>query len=97
MEHAVVYLRQRKGETTESLLSSADIYLSNVKNNYLIKDIIFDSFMDRSQLDNFINTITKGFDVLIVDHYFEDEFDLNMINEISRIENFRIKYFIRYG
>lgn len=95
MENAVIYLRQKEMESTENLLSSADTYISKLKQKYIIKNVLFESYNDTSQLDNFINSTPKNIDVFIMDYLFKDEFNLTVLNEISKLENFRIEYIKR--
>lgn len=95
MENAVIYLRQKEMESTENLLSSADTYISKLKQKYIIKNVLFESYNDTSQLDNFINSTPKNIDVFIMHYLFKDEFNLTVLNEISKLENFRIEYIKR--
>ncbi|WP_044338711.1 hypothetical protein [Rossellomorea aquimaris] len=95
MKHAVIYLRQNKKESIEELLESADKYIADLKNQYKIINVFFDNFNDRSNLDNFLNSAPNKFDIIIIDHIIEDEFDLKLIKELSRMEKFQVVYLIR--
>ncbi len=91
----MIYLRQNKTESIDDLLNSADIYIANLKVKYKIINVIVDNNNDRSQLDNFLNSPFMNFDIFVVDHNIADEFDLKIINELSRMENFRVEFLMR--
>jgi len=92
MEQAVIYLKQSGSESLEILLTSTKSYISKLKDEYIIKNVLFDSFNDTYQLDNFINSTSKKLDVFIIDHLINDEFNLTVLKEVSKMENFRIEY-----
>jgi hypothetical protein len=92
LENSIIYFRQKESESLEDFMKKSDIFISNIKHLYTIKAVFADSHNDRSQLYSFINSPPKSIDVLIIDHYITDEFDQRLLDEISRMENFRIEY-----
>lgn len=95
METAIIYIKQKELESMESLLSSTKTYINKLRDNYIIKNVLLENYNETIQLDKFINMTPKNIDVFIVDHFLQDEFSLIVLNEISNLENFRIKYIKR--
>ncbi|MFC5465956.1 hypothetical protein [Lederbergia graminis] len=95
MEIAVIYLRQKENESVENFLISSDKFILSLKKKYIVITIIADYYNENGQLYNFINSTKKNLDVLILDHLLNDEFDIRLIKEVARMENFRVDFIKR--
>lgn len=95
MERVVIYLQQRVSESLENFIKNIENHLEDIKQKYIIVDIIIDSYRDNSNLYNFVNNPPEDFDSLILEIIPEDHFDQMLLSELARARNFAINYITR--
>ncbi|ATH94645.1 hypothetical protein [Bacillus glycinifermentans] len=92
MTNIVIYYRRKKEESVEKSVENVNKLIQYFENFYTIKGIFLDDHDDRNQFNELLNFPLKEIDILYTNHYFDDEFDNQLINQLSKAEHFSVKY-----
>jgi hypothetical protein len=64
-----------------------------MEENHNIRGVFLETFNDRSELANLINSNLAKIDLLYLNNPIADEFYHRLLHEISRTEGFTIEFF----
>ncbi|MCY8491013.1 hypothetical protein [Bacillus atrophaeus] len=92
MKYIVIYYRRKKEESVEKSVENINKLINNFGTSHTIKGVFLDDHNDRNQFNELLNFPLKDIDILYTNHYFDDEFDYQLIKQISKAEQFNVKY-----
>ncbi|QBZ23979.1 hypothetical protein [Bacillus cereus] len=93
MSKTVLYYRQQKNESVENSIENVKKLIKNLETTHKILGVFLDSYNDQNQLNEMLNFPLQEIDLLYTNHCFDDEFDNQLINQLSKAEQFSVKYF----
>jgi hypothetical protein len=92
MPKVVIYYRQQKYESVESSIEKVEAVINHLETSHTIIGVFLDSYNDRNQLNELLNSPMDKIDILYINQSFDDEFDSKLINLLSKAEQFSVKY-----
>ncbi|HDR7276606.1 TPA: hypothetical protein QCX06_004188 [Bacillus paranthracis] len=95
MENVVIYYQQKQNEPTEQAIHYINTLIKRLENHFFIKGVYIDQFENRNEFIDLLQSPLSEINYIYLEQEITDEFDKQMLNELSKTENFKIKYF--YG
>jgi len=93
MQKAVIYYRQKKNENEDSSIRNLKKIVKHLESiTYKIYGVYIDIHEDQHQLNELLNSPLKEIDILYTNHSFDDDFDNQLIKQLSKAEGFIVKY-----
>ncbi|MDG4655553.1 hypothetical protein P6P90_04785 [Ectobacillus antri] len=93
MENVVIYYQQKQNESTEKAIHYINTLIKKLENRFVIKGVYIDRFENRNEFVDLLQSPLSEIDYIYLEQEITDEFDKQMLNELSKAENFKIKYF----
>jgi len=93
LEKALIYYQSQKNEHIEQIIKNINILIAKLEFNYSIKGVFIDNYNERTELTELLSLDLTNIDLLITNRSLIDEFDRQLIIELSRSENFELKFF----
>ena len=87
---AIYYVLEQEQEYEEAVLEIETVIN---KINMNIKGVYIDNNMKNHEFLKLLNEDLSSIELMLLNKDIENEFDRALINELSRTENFEIKYF----
>jgi hypothetical protein len=92
MLKAAIYYRQQEYESIEKSVEIVKKVINKIEKTQNIVGVFMDSFNDRAELFELFNSPMSELDILYIIHSLEDEFDSELIMQLSKTEQFAVKY-----
>lgn len=92
MPNIVIYYHQQEDETVDNSIERINKIILYLETSHSIKGVFLDSYNDRNQLNELLNSPLKEIDILFTNLLFNDDFDSQLINQLSALENFIVKH-----
>lgn len=93
MVNAVIYYHQNQDERFEQAVENINKLIKQIETQHVIKGVFLDSFNERNELVELINSPLSEIDYLFLNKIIEDEFDKQLISELSKTEDFELIFF----
>jgi hypothetical protein len=93
LANAAVYYQLTHEETIEQAIENVNKLIHCLESRYVIRGVFLDSFNERSELHELINSYIPKIDILYLNKPISDDFDHQLIYELARTDKFEIKYF----
>jgi hypothetical protein len=87
-----IYYRQKEYENVEKSVKTVKEILGQLEKTHRIIGVFLDSFNDRTELNELLNFPLNELDILYVNHSFDDEFDTELLIQLSKAEKFVVRY-----
>jgi hypothetical protein len=91
--NTVIYYQLNENETIDRAVLVVNKLIEKIKIDHVIFSVKIDFADERSQLLELSNSPLSKIDFLYINKPFEDEFDSELIKQLSKAEQFVIKYF----
>lgn len=92
MPNIVIYYHQQKNDTVEESIKRVDKIIKSMETCHTVKGVFLDSYNERNQLNDLLNSPLKDIDILFTNHFFDDEFDSQLINQLAKAEQFDVEF-----
>ncbi|MEH6949627.1 hypothetical protein V7068_21820 [Bacillus sp. JJ634] len=92
MKNLVVYYQLKQNESYDIAVENIESVINNLKAKYIIKGVFVDSFENQSELFELLQKPLSEIDYILMESEPADEFTWQLLNELSRTENFEVKY-----
>lgn len=93
MVNIIIYYCLNENETNNQAIEEIQKLISKLENKHIIKGVFIDSYNERHELTELLNSCLSNIDFLYLNKKIIDEFDFQLITELARNENFKIEYF----
>ena len=87
-----IYYRQEEYENIDKSVKKVKKIIEKVEKTHNIIGVFLDSFNDRTEFNELLNSPMNELDILYVNHFFEDEFDRELLFQLSKAEQFAVHY-----
>ncbi|MDG0032694.1 hypothetical protein MMB68_24405 [Priestia sp. Y58] len=93
MANVAIYYQQKEHEALEEAIKYVNMFIERIQSLHTIKGVFMDNCGERSRLTDLIDAPLSEIDCIYMEKPFNDEFDSQLINQLSRSEKFELKYF----
>lgn len=93
VKKTVIYYQLKHGETAEQGIKYIESVIESLGNQNFIKGVFIDDFESQNELLELLQEQLSEIDILFLDSEPKDEFAWQLLNQLSRTENFHISYF----
>lgn len=91
--NVVVYCKQKQNESTEATIERVNKLIQQLESYHKIKGVFLDSSEERTELNELLNFNLSSIDYMYIGSKIDDEFDSQLIKELSRTEQFEVIFF----
>ncbi|UHA60910.1 hypothetical protein KDJ21_004180 [Metabacillus litoralis] len=95
MANVAIYYQKNKEESTEQAVLHVNELIQQLETHHVIKGIFLDTFNQSIELMELLNSPLSELDYIYLNKPLENEFDNELINQLTRTEKFEIRYFNR--
>lgn len=93
MANVAIYYRERKKDSTETAIEYVNKLIEQLEVHHKIKGVFIDAYGGKNELNELLNSQLSHIDYIFIEESFDDEFDNKLLEELSKTEKFKIKYF----
>jgi len=93
--NVAIYYQKNKEESTEQAVLHVNELIQQLETHHVIKGIFLDTFNQSIELMELLNSPLSELDYIYLNKPLENEFDNELINQLTRTEKFEIRYFNR--
>jgi DUF1009 family protein len=90
VSNVVIYYNCGQGESIEKAVSRVNELIQYLETHHVIKGVFLDNFNDSNELMDLLNSPLTEIDIIYIDKPIDNEFDNELINQLSRTEQFEI-------
>ncbi|MED3653984.1 hypothetical protein P4489_06530 [Heyndrickxia sporothermodurans] len=95
MANVAIYYQKNKEESTEQAVLHVNELIQQLETHHVIKGVFLDTFNQSIELMELLNSPLSELDYIYLNKPLENEFDNELINQLTRTEQFEIRYFNR--
>lgn len=89
----VIYYCLYNGESVTKSVESVNTLINQLETQHTIKGVYIDNFNESNQLHELLNSPLGEVDYFYLNKPLLDEFDSQLINQLSKAEHFKVKYY----
>ena len=93
MSNVAIYYKQDEEESTEHAVHRLNQFIQSIETHNVVLGVFIDSFNQSSELMDLLNSPLSEIEVIYMNKPLDNEFDNELINQLSRAEQFQIKLF----
>lgn len=93
--NVAIYYQKNKEESTEQAVLHVNELIQQLETHHVIKGVFLDTFNQSIELMELLNSPLSELDYIYLNKPLENEFDNELINQLTRTEQFEIRYFNR--
>ncbi|MGM0974786.1 MAG: hypothetical protein ACQEW2_17805 [Bacillota bacterium] len=93
MANIAIYYQKNKNENTEQSVLRVNNLINQLENHHTVRGVFLDNYNSSTELMEFLNSPLSELDYIYINKPFDNEFDKELIIQLSRAEKFKIKYF----
>ncbi|GLB58646.1 hypothetical protein [Cytobacillus sp. NCCP-133] len=92
MANVVIYYNCEQGESTEQAVLRVNELIQFLETHHIIKGVFLDIYNEGTELMELLNSPLSEIDMIYINKDIDNEFDKALIIQLSRAEQFEIKY-----
>lgn len=93
MGNLVIYYQKKECENTDHAVQYVNELIDKLEKHHSVKGVFLDEYDSKSELIELFNSSLSLIDYVYIEESFNDNFDNDLINQLAKAENFKIKYF----
>jgi len=93
MANVAIYYQRKEDESIDEAIKCVNMFIEKIQPLHIIKGVFMDNCGERSQLTDLIDAPLSEIDYIYMETPFNDEFDRQLISQLSRSDKFELKYF----
>jgi hypothetical protein len=91
--NVVIYYNKDYDESTEQAVLRVNELIQQIETLHVVKGVYIELLNQSSELMDLLNSPLSEIDIFYINKPIDNEFDNDLINQLSRAEQFEIKYF----
>lgn len=93
MANVVIYYQKKEYEDTKQAIQDINKLIVKLEIHHVIKGVFVDDYKSRNYLTELFNSSLTIIDHIYIEKPLNDEFDNDLLSQLSHAEQFAIKYF----
>ncbi|MFS0658219.1 MULTISPECIES: hypothetical protein [Niallia] len=93
MANIVIYYNSNKGENTQQAVEQVNNIIHQLEKHHVISGVYIDNFDQSIELMDLLNSPLKRLDYIYINKPIKNEFDKELIYQLSKTEHFKLRYF----
>lgn len=93
MAKVVIYYKLNQTDLLEQVVFHVDKLIEQLESLHTIKGVFLDNYNESTELMELLNSPLSEIDFIYINKFIKDEFNNELISQLSRAEKFKIEYF----
>ncbi len=93
MVNIAIYYQKSEQETSEDAVNRINELIQVLEEQHKIKGVFIDRQVESNALMELLSSSLSEIECIYINKPFENEFDSELVHQLARTENFKIKYF----